>query len=387
MSLEYKQEQVVTCIGLIYSAAMDCRQWKMVLEELGRCLGGSRVALVDYDFANGDGHIVHACGFDPEYIRSYSDQYAASSPWMQSADWYSQGKVSTGEDFVAEESLVKTEFYSNWLKPQDLFYRLCAVIRCDNTRIFYLEVLRSQSQGRFKDAEKLFFEVIIPHLTQAMSLNRYLWKMVMIEDALRYQPYSILIVDERGEVQFFNKQSDNVLSEENGLYIHDNMLCATKPHINKKLKALIKGASTGSASSDMGESSSGSMALPRGGNQQPISLVVLPMHRKLRRVVGQANHVAIVFVCAPEHAGELPRSVLTTLYGLTHAEERLLQLILDGYRLCDASDELGITQNTARTHMKHIYAKTGAERQVDLVRLFLNWNTLINQPNQPAMIS
>ena len=387
MSLKYNQEQVVTCIGLIYKAAMDCRQWKMVLENLGQYLESSKVALADYDFENGEGHIIHACGFAPEFIRSYSDQYVSSSPWMQSADWYNHGRVSTGEEIVTEESLVNTEFYLNWLKPQDLFYRICAAIRCDHNRVFYLEVLRSQSQGRFKEAEKLFFEAILPHLTQAMCLNRYLWKMVMIEDALRYQPYSILIVDEKGEVQFANKQSDNVLSEENGLYIRDNVLCATKSHINKKLKTLIEIASAGSISSDMGRSSSGSMSLPRDGNQQPISLVVLPMHRKLRRVVGQASRVAIVFVCAPEHAGELPRSVLTTLYGLTHAEDRLLQLILDGYRLRDASDELGITQNTARTHMKHIYAKTGAERQVDLVRLFLNWNTLINQPNHPVMIS
>ncbi len=385
ISIEFRQEQVVNCIGLIYNAAMDSRQWKVFLDELSHSLGATTVALVDYDFASAQGHIIDAYGVDPGNVRSYSDQYAALNPWLQSSEWYSQGKVIAGEDIIIEESLVKTEFYSNWLKPQDLFHRLCAVIRCDHDRIFYLEALRPQAQGQFSETEKRFLEIILPHLGQAMNLNRYLWQMVMIEDALSYQPYSILIVDDKAEVQFANKQSDKVLSEENGLCIRDNILCATKYHINRKLKELIKEASANPTSPGLGHLAGGSMALPRSGIQKPLSLVVLPMHRQLRRVVGQANHIAIVFICAPEHAGELPYSMLTTLYGLTPAEGRLIRLILDGYRLCDASHKLGITQNTARTHMKHIYSKTGVERQVDLVRLFLNWSTLLNRQNQDAL--
>jgi DNA-binding CsgD family transcriptional regulator len=60
---------------------------------------------------------------------------------------------------------------------------------------------------------------------------------------------------------------------------------------------------------------------------------------------------------------------LSRLFELTSAERVLAEHILSGASLSDAQAELGITANTARTHLKSIYRKTGARNQVDLVRL------------------
>jgi DNA-binding CsgD family transcriptional regulator len=57
------------------------------------------------------------------------------------------------------------------------------------------------------------------------------------------------------------------------------------------------------------------------------------------------------------------------VYGLTNAEARLLRFLSDGCGLLEAARELVITKNTARTHMRSIYAKVGTHRQSDLVRL------------------
>lgn len=74
---------------------------------------------------------------------------------------------------------------------------------------------------------------------------------------------------------------------------------------------------------------------------------------------------------APRHKAELQEGKLREMYGLTPAEERLAQLILQGLRLHEAEAALGIRHSTARTHMKRIYAKTGTHRQVELVRLLI----------------
>jgi pimeloyl-ACP methyl ester carboxylesterase/DNA-binding CsgD family transcriptional regulator len=56
-------------------------------------------------------------------------------------------------------------------------------------------------------------------------------------------------------------------------------------------------------------------------------------------------------------------------YGLTAAESRLAAQLLRGLTVTDAAAELGVTTNTARSYLKNIFVKTGARRQVDLLRL------------------
>lgn len=59
-------------------------------------------------------------------------------------------------------------------------------------------------------------------------------------------------------------------------------------------------------------------------------------------------------------------------FGLTAAESRLAAQLLRGLRVSDAAVELGVTPNTARSYLKNIFAKTGARRQADLLRLLTN---------------
>ena len=50
-------------------------------------------------------------------------------------------------------------------------------------------------------------------------------------------------------------------------------------------------------------------------------------------------------------------------FGLTNAEARLVTVLGKGYALFEAAVRLGITKSTARTHMRNIYGKVGANRQ------------------------
>src|SRR5262249_47626548 len=68
----------------------------------------------------------------------------------------------------------------------------------------------------------------------------------------------------------------------------------------------------------------------------------------------------------------LNRARLRELYGLTPAEARLAALLAERRNLKAAAAELGITLQTARTHLKRIFGKTAAKNQAHLVRLLLN---------------
>ena len=53
------------------------------------------------------------------------------------------------------------------------------------------------------------------------------------------------------------------------------------------------------------------------------------------------------------------------------AAAALVQLLLMGHSLEEAADVRGVTMNTARSQLKHVFAKTDTKRQGELVRLII----------------
>jgi DNA-binding CsgD family transcriptional regulator len=60
--------------------------------------------------------------------------------------------------------------------------------------------------------------------------------------------------------------------------------------------------------------------------------------------------------------------VLQRLYGLTPSEAKISMLIAQGISLKDVADTLGISMGTARSHLNHVFKKTGSHRQAHLVQ-------------------
>ena len=58
------------------------------------------------------------------------------------------------------------------------------------------------------------------------------------------------------------------------------------------------------------------------------------------------------------------------LHGLTFGEHRVLAAVLHGDGVLAAAHRLGVSEATARLHLTHVFEKTGAQRQADLVRRF-----------------
>jgi DNA-binding CsgD family transcriptional regulator len=65
-------------------------------------------------------------------------------------------------------------------------------------------------------------------------------------------------------------------------------------------------------------------------------------------------------------------SVISELYGLTHAEARLSAALANGYALEEIAEKRKVSMATIRSQLKACFRKTGVSRQVDLVKLILS---------------
>lgn len=64
--------------------------------------------------------------------------------------------------------------------------------------------------------------------------------------------------------------------------------------------------------------------------------------------------------------------IAAAIFGLSASQRRLAGLIADGLALPDAARQMGISANTAKTHLQRIYDKTGVHTQPKLIRVMLS---------------
>jgi DNA-binding CsgD family transcriptional regulator len=99
-------------------------------------------------------------------------------------------------------------------------------------------------------------------------------------------------------------------------------------------------------------------------------VLVIPHHARIAWI-DVARPRAILFITDPEEVALVRRENLRQDFGLTPAEAGFTREVLKADGLQAAADRLGISLTTARTHLAHVFDKTGTRRQAELVRLIL----------------
>jgi DNA-binding CsgD family transcriptional regulator len=82
--------------------------------------------------------------------------------------------------------------------------------------------------------------------------------------------------------------------------------------------------------------------------------------------------VAIVYLSGDRSSQADRCEQLVELFGLLPSEARLAWEIAQGIPIAEAAANLNLTVETARNYSKKIYAKMGARRQAELVRIILS---------------
>jgi DNA-binding CsgD family transcriptional regulator len=81
-----------------------------------------------------------------------------------------------------------------------------------------------------------------------------------------------------------------------------------------------------------------------------------------------AGPVAMILLSVPDLSRAPQEDSLRALFDLTQAEARLVVALCAGETLAGYAMAVGTSLNTVKTHLKHVFDKTGETRQADLVR-------------------
>jgi DNA-binding CsgD family transcriptional regulator len=176
---------------------------------------------------------------------------------------------------------------------------------------------------------------------------------------------AVILVTADRNVVYANPSAEAMLADGRILQQRHDGLIATEAAAMDELRAAIARCARGDLASD-----GDPVAIALGGADERLVAHVVSLARGARRQAGKLyGAVAGIFV----HEAELRRPTLiqtvAKLYGLTPGETRVLFAMLEAGGVPQTAAALGVSDETVKSHLKHIFEKTDRSRQADLVKL------------------
>jgi DNA-binding NarL/FixJ family response regulator len=273
---------------------------------------------------------------------------------------------------IEDAELYETRFYREWIKPQKFSDLIAFKVLHTGQRFGAWAAHRIEGHPRYGDADIDLVALLAPHICRAITisdvLNLKTIKSEALEATLNTLASGVYLVDCLGRVIYMNRAGEEQIKYGNALRIEGDRLAPIDRAARAALaKAIDDAIAEEAATPDAGSS----LALP-GRESAGLVATVLPLNRGERRVVhSTVAAMAAIFVQDPVVAPPFPGEAFAKLYGLTGSELRVLLAMAPGLGVKEAAEVLGIGETTAKTHLQHIYTKTGTAKQTELLQLFM----------------
>jgi len=363
-------DDVLDLVGDIYDAALDASLWPDVVGRAGRYVGGQVASIFSKSPIAGGGHVLCQSGIDPHYCRLYFEKYVKLDPATTGQYFAEVGQPIAVSDLMDQDDLRETRFYQEWAAPQGMVDFISAVIDKSATTAALFGVFRFEGDGLFDDEARARMRLIAPHIRRAVLVGRLVdvksSEAAHFADVLDRMPCGICLVDRAGRLVHANAPGRQLLDVGDPLLTRDGRVAAREGQLDQALQELITMASRGDAA--IATDSAGLLLTAHDGTHQLAR--VLPLTSAMRAAVGRSLDASVAIFIRPTTLGstQFPE-LIAKAYGLTPAELRVMLGVVDVGGVPELSVALGVAETTVKTHLRRIFAKTGAERQADIVRI------------------
>lgn len=367
----------------IYSAAVQPDYWAVALDEISSVCGATGCALLITD-RNHNEITAKSVGADPAATTAYNDHYCRLDIVVSALQSMPVGRVVPHEDLTTREELASSEFYNDWSLPNGYGDGLGSVLTRDRDSMAWLFVAARSATHPFGSPERIVLvQALVSHLQQAIrtqarlaELDRRNGDLIAAFDSLSD---GVAIVGGDGRVIHMNPAAAAMVVADDGLGVRSGHLIATVGRTDGALGHLVHRA-LGGWPADI--AAGGCQAIARPSGRRPYVARVIPLAPEIATDV--ASQGVLIMIADPEREPEPEADTLRRLYGLTTTEAQVAQRVLGGTGLRPIAEEMSLSLPTIRSHLQHVFNKTGTHRQAELVRLLLGGLAATRRPERPA---
>lgn len=347
-------------VELIYEAAFMPEVWPKVLAQLSAGAGarGGVIQVVQEgarrpDFRASDG------------VRAAFEGYWAAGDFAPTHDrarlWAEAGEGFLRDiDIYPDLAAIEADPARAMLVSRGLGWQMGVNVRLPVVDLACFTFENPLASGPHPDHACGFLDSFLPHLSRAA--------LIAARTALEQRRAQVEMLDRLGLAAAVVTRTGRLLAANSGIEAmdeaitfgaHGQLLLRDRAAQARLTEALGAAAGSGPVLS---------LPLRATATRPPMVLHVLPVRRSANDLF-QGGHSVIVITPLVATAMPLSAPVLTGLFDLTAGEARLAVALASGQTLAEAARAARITEKTARTYLERVFAKTGTNKQAQLVAL------------------
>ncbi len=359
-------------LDLIYDAATDQALWSGVLIEIADATRGVGCHIFGADGKPGSDNkerfvtFAFLGRFDEEVFRRFSERHVIS-PYSAVMDNSPAGKFVLSDEIISLRDVRRTALFDEVLDPLDVGHTAMVSLAAKDDFRVGLVVSRSEREGPH-DADGLnFLSTLYSHVRRSIGLSFRIEGYREIQNArfdiLDRLSAGVILLDRRANILYANSTARRHGADDGPLRLRSSGVSVKSIAHDRQLFALVRKALRGAAM--------GAMGVPLFDGRSITLIVSSVRGNDIGRFADAQlpDAAVLIFIVDPANRSAIPREWIMDAYGLTSTEARVALATSGGLNIPEVAIQLGISRNTVKTHLRNVFAKTGAGRQPELARM------------------
>jgi DNA-binding CsgD family transcriptional regulator/PAS domain-containing protein len=283
---------------------------------------------------------------------------------------------------INASSLRQPAFIENYIDAT-LEPHLFASTNIDNPRILagvvdwepaciIMLMVRNNDQAEWSEFERKQVLKILGYVRESIIVHKELDRRRYIgglaSNILNSSPRGMIALSDDGTIQMANTKAEAMLDARDGLHRHHGKLIISDKKVAKTLADHLGNLKniTGDGLPEM----DWNLIATRPSGEPGYQIILGSIRLQEWNIESRANdRIAVVYLHDLTNTSRPTATQMRDFYGLTAAQGKVASAVYTGKSIAEAADELCISINTARSHMRNIYAKTGVKTQAELISL------------------
>jgi DNA-binding CsgD family transcriptional regulator/PAS domain-containing protein len=366
-------------IGMIYDCAIEPDRWPRTIAEICGAMGCMNGMILLIDLRRSQHRFAYTWGMTPKWEARYLSYSDSLTGFYARA--FSKALCLDGEPLVLSSVIsgaYAESVYADLTKAEGIAEAMQTVVLRQAGRLAVFGANRHESVGKLSEEERAIMRLLVPHIRRAVAISDLLdvkrIEVATLAATLDSFNAGILVVGDGSHILHANRSARDMMSKRQPIAAVNGVLSIRDAQAGAEIANAIELARADEAT--IGAHGIGVALRSEGAAVAH----VLPLARGELRTRLAPQAAAAVFITQPEDIPSQDIGALAANYGLTPAETRILECVAGGATVGEAAETLEISANTAKTHLAHIFSKTGVTRQADLIALV---NRLVPPVHRP----
>jgi DNA-binding CsgD family transcriptional regulator/PAS domain-containing protein len=366
-------------IAGMYDATLEPGQWPDVLARIVAFVGGHGGCLLAKDAASRDIDAHWRTGVEPNYQRLYDETYSKIGP-LAALTFGEVGQIVNVPEVVPYDEFRRSRFYLEWAAPQGWVDVAFAVLDKSAGGWGFLGISRNATNGMVDDEMRRRISLVVPHVRRALRIGAAIARRqadaATFADILDRLSAGLLLLDAQGHIVHTNAAAGDLLRDGRLLRAIGKRLAGGDAQSERTLRetAILPRAEGVNLGSE------GVLVPLRTCDGERYIARAMPLANAAPRGAGEtAEATTAVFVRRATMDPPSAPDIIAESYKLTPTELRVLCALVEVGGVPDVAASLGIAETTVKTHLARLFAKTGARRQAELVKLVAGFSMPVTE--------